>query len=200
MRSSHGIAAWLFERLDLDVALLGDLVEEREQRSAIWYWRQVLVAVCAGMWSAIRDHKVLALRAVATGFAMEYSALLLWEHLTGPFNGDALPVVTIGTWAWNLSFVVITQTATGWVVARTHRTHRIAMVSAFLACFSLRYPGPQLFWVIRMLVDWDRIDPAVHPVVVITFVNMLLMVVSALFGGILTHPKKPPSAAHPSVA
>jgi len=49
MRSSHGTAAWLFERLDLDVALLGDLVEEREQRSEIWYWRQVLFAVCAGM-------------------------------------------------------------------------------------------------------------------------------------------------------
>jgi len=47
---------------------------------------------------------------------------------------------------------------------------------------SLKYPGPQLFWAIRMLVDWDRSDPAVHPVVVITFVNMFLMVVSALLG------------------
>jgi hypothetical protein len=152
------------------------------------------------MWSAIRDNKVLALRAAATGFAMEYSVLLLWDHLTGPFNGDALPLVTIGTWVWNLSFVVITQTATGWVVARTHRAHRIAMVSVFLACFSLIYPGPQLFWAIRMLLNWDRIDPAVHPVVAITFVNMLVMVASALSGAILAHPKRPPSAAHPAVA
>ena len=200
MRSPHATAAWLFECLDLDAALLGDLVEERQRRSAIWYWRQVLFAICAGMWSAIRDHKALALRAVATGFAMEYFVLLLWEHLTGPFNGDELPSVTMGTWVWSNLFVVITQTATGWVVARTHRAHRIAMVSAFLACFSFRYPGPQLFWAIRVLVDWNGIHPAVHPLVVITFVNILLMVVSNLFGGILAQPKKAHCAAGPTPA
>jgi hypothetical protein len=69
---------WLFELLDLDVALTGDLLEERARgRSAIWYWRQVLIAVWIGIWSAIRDHKLLALRAVATGFAMEYFNLFL---------------------------------------------------------------------------------------------------------------------------
>ena len=200
MRSAHAIATWLFERLDMDVALLGDLVEEHERRSAIWYWRQVLFAVWAGMWSAIRDHRVLALRAVATGFVMEYSLLFLWKHLTSPFNGDGLPMMTIATWAWNLSLVVLTQTATGWVVARTHRVHRIAMVFAFLACFFLWYFGPQLFWAIRMLVDWDRIDPAVHPYVLYTLVYIFLAVFSVLFGGILAHPKKAPSTAHPGVA
>ncbi len=41
MRSSHAVAIWLFERLGLDVALTGDLLEECQRgRSAIWYWRQ----------------------------------------------------------------------------------------------------------------------------------------------------------------
>ena len=73
MRSSHAIAIWLFEHLGLDVALIGDLLEECERgRSAIWYWRQVLIAVWIGILVAIRDHKLLALRAVATGFAIEF--------------------------------------------------------------------------------------------------------------------------------
>lgn len=195
MRSAHAMAAWLFERLDIDVALLGDLVEEREQRSTIWFWRQVLFAVCAGIWNAIRDHKVLSLRAVATGFAMEYSLLFLWKHLTSPFNGDGLPVMTIATWAWNLSLVVLTQTATGWVVASTHRARRIAMVFTFLTCFSFWYFAPQLLWAMTLVGDWNRADPRAHPYVVYTFVYIFLTVVSALFGGILANPKKPPSAA-----
>ena len=45
MKSSQAIANWLFERVGLDVALSGDLLEERERRrSAIWYSRQVLIA------------------------------------------------------------------------------------------------------------------------------------------------------------
>jgi hypothetical protein len=195
MRSSQAIAAWLFDRLDLDVALLGDLIEERERRSPVWYWRQVLFAVWIGIWSSIRDHKVLALRAVATGFAMEYFFLFLWE-----FQGPDLPLISIVNWIANLSLVLLTQTATGWVVARTHRARRIAMVFAFLACFFLWDFSHKLFWAIRMLVDWDRIDPAVHPYVVYTFVYISLAVVSALFGGILAHPQKAPSAAHPGVA
>jgi hypothetical protein len=200
MRSSQAIAAWLFDRLDLDVALLGDLAEERERRSAIWYWRQVLFAVWACMWSAIRDHKMLALRAVATGFAIEYFFLFLWDHQSVLFKSHGLPLISIEMWIGNLSLVLLTQTTTGWVVARTHRAHRIAMVFAFLACFFLWYFGPQLFRAIRMVVDWDRIDPAVHPYVVYTFVYIFLAVVSVLFGGILARPKKAPSTEHPGVA
>ena len=200
MRAAHAIAAWLFERLDMDVALLGDLVEERECRSRLWYWIQVLFAVWAGMWSAIRDHKVLTLRAVATGFAMEYSLIFLWQHQSSLFKTHGMPLTSIAMWIGNLSLVVLTQTTTGWVVASAHRASRIAMVFSFLTCFFLWYFAPQLFWAMRMLADWDRVDPRVHPYVVYTFVYIFLTVVSALFGGILAHPKRPPSAAHPAVA
>jgi hypothetical protein len=201
MRSSHTIAAWLFDRLDLDVALSGDLMEERERgRSAIWYWRQVLIAVWVGIWGAIRDHKVMALRAVATGFAMEYFFLFLWEHQGVLFKSHGLPLISIVMWIGNLSVVLLTQTTTGWVVARTHRAHHIPMVFVFLTCFFFWYFGPQLFWSVRMLVDWDRIDPAVHPYVLYTLMISFLTVVSVLFGGILAQPKKAPSTAHPGAA
>lgn len=201
MRSSCAIVAWLFDRLDLDVALSGDLMEECERgRSAIWYWRQVLIAVWVGIWGAVRDHKVMALRAVAMGFAMEYFFLFLWEHQTELFRTRGLPLISIVMWIGNLSVVLLTQTTTGWVVARTHRTHHIPMVFVFLTCFFLWFFGPQLFWAIRMLVDWDRIDPAIHPSVLYTLVYIFLAVVSVLFGGILAHPKKAPSTAHPGAA
>lgn len=200
MRPAHAITAWLFERLDMDIALLGDLVEERELRSAIWYWRQVLFAVWAGIWSAIREHKVLAFRAVATGFAMEYSLIFLWEHQDSLFHTHGMPLTSIAMWIGNLSVVVLTQTATGWVVARTYRARGIAMVFAFLACFSLWYFSRQLFWATTMLMSWDRIDPRVHPYVVYAFVYIFLAAVSVLFGAILGHPKKVRSAAHPRVA
>jgi len=201
MRSSRTIAAWLFDRLDLDVALSGDLLEELERgRSAIWYWRQVLIAVWVGILGAIRGHKVMALRAVATGFAMEYCFIFLWEHQSSLFKSHGLPLISIAMWIGNLSLVLLTQTTAGWVVARTHRAHHIPMVFVFLTCFFLWYFGPQLFWAIRMLVDWDRIDPAVHPYVAYTFVISFLTVVSVLFGGILANPKKAPSTAHPGAA
>lgn len=199
MRSSHAIAVWLFDRLGLDVALSGDLLEEREQgRSAIWYWKQVLIALLVGIWGAIRDHKVLALRAVATGFAMEYFFLFLWEHQSVLFKTNGLPLISIVGWMGNLSIVLLTQTATGWVVAKTHRAHQIPMVFVFLTCFFLWHFGAQLSWAIRMLVDWDRMDPTVHPYVLYFLVIIPLSVVSVLLGDILARPKQaPPSTAHP---
>jgi len=60
MSSSDAIMAWLFDRLVVDVALAGDLQEGRSQgRSTIWYWRQVLIAICTGIWRPIFQHKVL---------------------------------------------------------------------------------------------------------------------------------------------
>jgi hypothetical protein len=112
MRSAQAIAIWLFVRLGLDVALTGDLLEECERgRSAIWYWRQVLIAVWIGIWGAIRDHKALSWRAVATGFAMEYFLLFLYWRVS-----PMLPqrhMLSIEAWITNSSIILLTQAATG---------------------------------------------------------------------------------------
>ena len=78
MSSSDALVAWFFDLLVVDVALAGDLQEERSQgRSTIWYWRQVLLASCIGIWRPIFQHKVLALCALATGCAVNGAWLFL---------------------------------------------------------------------------------------------------------------------------
>jgi hypothetical protein len=116
---SHAIAVWMFERLGLDIALAGDLLEERARgRSAIWYWTQVLAAIWIGIWGAIRDHKVLALRAVATGCAVNYVWVFLWLRFLH-IELSSMPVITMESVVC-LLIMLVTQTATGWIVARTH--------------------------------------------------------------------------------
>src|SRR5262249_13815668 len=53
---------------DID-ALLGDIAEERPRRSRFWYWSQLLAIVVVASWRDIRNHPLVALRAIVTGFA-----------------------------------------------------------------------------------------------------------------------------------
>src|SRR5262249_35895247 len=120
----------LLELLGLDLllgpALAGDLLEERAHgRSAVWYWRQVLIAVITGVWRTIFDHKLLALRALATGWAVNGIWLLLWRKFltiglpdVPQFSFDAIATLVL---------IILTQAATGWIIARTHRAHAIPL-------------------------------------------------------------------------
>ena len=133
MKPSQSIAVWLFERVGLDSALSGDLLEECTRgRSVVWYWRQVWIAVWIGTWGAIRDHKLIALRAIATGFAMEMLFLALWNKYS-PLLPD-WPMLSIVGSIVDFSLTLLTQAATGWVVARTHRTYPMVFVFLFLLC------------------------------------------------------------------
>jgi hypothetical protein len=142
MRSSHVKAIWLFERLGLDGALAGDLLEESASgRSTIWYWRQILAAIWIGIWGAIFGHKVLALRAVATGCAANATWLFVLKflHPWAPpfpmmFDPSNHPLLT----------TLLTQFATGWIVARTHRPYAIPMVVVFVMWLALWYVGGTL--------------------------------------------------------
>jgi hypothetical protein len=71
-------ATWLLNKFGCaNDALKGDLVEEYGRgRSRAWYWRQVLIAIAIGFSTEVIAHKLLALRAVITGWAVFY----LLEH------------------------------------------------------------------------------------------------------------------------
>ena len=147
MRSSHAIVLWLFDRLSLDGALAGDLFEERAHgRSTIWYWRQVLFAIWIGIWGAIFSHKVLALRAVAAGCAVNAVWLFLWSnflHLglsTSPPHTKRLVMESVAC----LLIILLTQTVTGWIVARTHGALAIPMVIVFATWLVVWYVGGTL--------------------------------------------------------
>ena len=147
MRSSQEISVWLFERLGLDGALAGDLSEEWARgRSAIWYWKQVLIAIWIGIWGAVFGHKVLALRALATGCAVNAVWLSLWSKFLrlrlnlSPPDTKRLMIESAAC----LLIILLTQTLTGWIVARTHRAHAIPMVVVFVTWLVLWYVGGTL--------------------------------------------------------
>uniref|UniRef100_Q025M4 Uncharacterized protein n=1 Tax=Solibacter usitatus (strain Ellin6076) TaxID=234267 RepID=Q025M4_SOLUE len=161
MRSWHGAVVWMFERLGLDVALAGDLLEERARgRSMIWYCRQVGTAICIGIGRPIFEHKVLALRAVATGCAVNSVWLFLWEkflHLDLP----STPRISLEAIAC-LLIILLTQAATGWMVARTHRAHAIPMVLVFVTWLVGWYVAGSFSEIERLLVssiDQPRFRP-----------------------------------------
>lgn len=193
MRLSHSTAVCLFEYLGLDVALAGDLLEERARgRSAIWYWRQVLTAIWIGIWTAIFQHKLLALRALATGCAINAVWLFLWLR----FLLIALPVMPVFSMEAIASILTIlfTQVATGWIVARTHRAQAIPMVLVFMTWLVLWYVAgtyPDL----KRLVVGSFAHARFRPYLAWYFLPISIEVLGLLLGGIAgARPKRQPSS------
>jgi hypothetical protein len=193
MRSSRTAVAWIFERLGVDAALAGDLMEEHARgRSTAWYWRQVLAAIWTGICGAIFHHKLLAVRAVVTGCAVNGVWLFLWLnflHVGLPAKPD-LSKQAIAS----LSLILFTQAVTGWIVARTHRPHAIPMVLVFAAWLAVWF-----------LVDNSEVkrlalnsidQPRFRRYLAWYLTPIFLEVVGLLFGGIVgagrkTHPSPP---------
>ena len=130
---------------DID-ALLGDITEEARNRSRLWYWGQLGALLVVGSWRDVRRHPLLALRAIGIGIitllvllapapALVRVVRVLSEggYYLGPY-WLTLPPSAI---AW-LPIVINTLgfTASGWTIARSHRSRGISMVLPFalLAC------------------------------------------------------------------
>jgi hypothetical protein len=142
------LASWLLQHLASSPkpeSLVGDLIEQyRNGRSATWYWRQVLTAIVVGATRDIRAHKLLAIRAVAIGW-------LLYVLLSFPVNwlaGASRVWVTnwlVDTgrysfwwvfWSGHLLGTLLVYVAcavSGWIVARLHQAHSVAVVSLYAA-------------------------------------------------------------------
>jgi hypothetical protein len=193
------LAAWLFERLASGPnreSLGGDLIERYASgRSGSWYWRQVVNAILGGAARDVRDHKLLALRAVTVGFA---SMWMFWALASLPLrvvwvlsNGG----LYLGShwmtldYSWMhyrgylaLLLSVVGSAGSGWIVARLHREHQTAMVLAFLAAVVLAGTA-QLVIQVRLL-GWP-IRPMIHsaPTIIMLFI---VTPISVLVGGLWT--------------
>jgi len=142
---------------------MGDLDEQFARgRSSSWYWRQVLSAILVGAAADLRDHKLLAVRAVVVGWAVlipwfyftlaVYRRVPLWvgvdTWIPGVwFNADSVPL-RMAWWAWWIYEVPL---LTAWfggsliigrVIARVHREHRAA---SLLACVASQLPWTVLW-------------------------------------------------------
>jgi hypothetical protein len=182
----------VFDRLDLDGALAGDLLEERARgRSMVWYWRQVLIAIWTGIWSFVFAHKVLALRAVATGCAVNGVWLFLWTkflHLGLSFPAPYTKPALMESIAC-LLIILLTQAATGWIVARTHRAGAIPMVVVFVTWLTLWFFVDTFSEAKRLLVS--SIDqPRFRPYFAWYLTPIAVEIVGLLCGGILGSPPR----------
>ena len=132
------IAVWLLNRFGVpqnNESLMGDLVEEHGSgRSALWVWRQTAVAIAHTVTRDLRDHKLLTLRAVATGWAVN----LAWARIIALASQHELWRKHQGLYNALLSFTFLALPAIGgWLVARTHLAKRGTMVLAYAASLAM---------------------------------------------------------------
>lgn len=188
----HGppeLAKWVLKHFgSANEALAGDLIEEYARRSAAWYWRQVLIAVLIGCGNQVRGHKLLTVRAVIVGWATLY---ISWYAVNLPvYKLYARVLMTRGLpppWFWWQHFYtsplmflpLIGGFLSGWVVARLHRTHRTAMVLAYLTTILL-YGFPEWF---RLTVD-SFSNSRFVPYLLVHVLTYSFLTVGILFGGL----------------
>ena len=79
MRNSKppAVATWLLEHFrsgSRNEYITGDLMEAYQRGcSRGWYWKQVLAAIIVSLCQEVVTHPVLALRAIAVGWAVQYA-------------------------------------------------------------------------------------------------------------------------------
>jgi hypothetical protein len=130
------LARWLLRHLGSSPnngAVLGDLNERyRNSRSPIWYWRQALGAIVTSFFHEVWDHKLQAVRALLTGWLVKAACLIVYSRTYAfpdrqiYFDGVEIPLF--------VSLVAIAAMMfSGWLIARTNRSHARAMVFLFVA-------------------------------------------------------------------
>src|SRR5437588_9555028 len=82
---------------------------------------------------------------------MEYLFLLLWWRFSPLL--PRRPMLSAAACITNWSIIMLTQAATGWVVARTHRAYQVPMVFVFLVCDLLWYVWSTFSWAEMIMID-----------------------------------------------
>jgi hypothetical protein len=133
------------------------------------------------------------LGALTTGVGAE---TLLWA-LHNAYVGPRLPqgpMVSFVPWTINLLIIVITQVATGWLIARTHRAHAIPALLTFLTFSSTWWIYQNFSLLSRLTVD--SIDQPRFRIYLAYHLSTILVAnLSVLLGGFLGASPKLPAAA-----
>ena len=123
-------------------ALLGDILEEARHRSRLWCWSQLAAVLVVSSCSDVRRHPVLALRAIGVGvltlvvaFAPALAMLRVVRVLSegGYYIGPYWLTLPPNAFRWFPGVVnTIGFAASGWTIARFHRSHGITMVMPWM--------------------------------------------------------------------
>jgi hypothetical protein len=135
---SSVVGTWLLDRFCGEPAIAGDLLQEhRRGQSTLWYWKEVVCAVCAYSRSTVWEHKWLTARAIATGYLFSWLVIRTvmrdivhpwWDVVAPP---ALYPCIAYVPWLVN-----------GWLIGRLHRPYSTAMVSAYAVWLIVRSAGP----------------------------------------------------------
>jgi hypothetical protein len=193
------VATWLAERFltgRRGESLIGDLMEQyREGRSVAWYWGQVLRAIVASITEELSAHKLLALRALGLGIALDalFSIPVGWLSGMG-YIWLANVGVSCDQWGgafwcqfWMNQFsaellAYIACALNGGIVARLHRPHGIAAVCLFSVALLLFNYGMSLFF--GSNPPPAEMSVSLTTVRVVSFVSMLGRSLAVLMGGL----------------
>jgi hypothetical protein len=185
------VATWLLKRLAREnEALTGDLIEEyRNGRSAAWYWRQVLIAIAVSNTNTIRAHKVLAVRAILLGWTARFLTSYLIARPVFELYSALLRILGIVPYwlAWHyygyplLLLTCVYAAFNGWIVARLHRPHQVAMVLAFLASVLL-FALPESFRLATDAIGSPRFLPYFYSHSIETSLTAFSILLGGLWG------------------
>ena len=195
MRLPPKLATWLLLHLGsgdhLD-AIVGDLRERFETYpSRSRYWRQVVLAISVGAAEEVRSHRLIALRAVLTGWLALIGTVwflgvltyTLWVVANGGVDVAGYWIVlptSFYTWVWRYgAFVTLGTNAvagllSGWIVG----------------CFNAQRSGPVLLTfaasvLLWLSVDWILIPSSVRALPTIYWLNTVALLLWIMTGGIL---------------
>jgi hypothetical protein len=178
------LATWLLERIRFsttDGAIAGDLMEQFNRgRSAAWYSRQVLLAIVVGCSREVRHHRVLAIRAIVTTWAVNYGAI------RAPFVLDRIFGLAFRPGLASFAPLLLGGVASGAIVALLHRNHRNAMILTCAAAL--------LGWVFTAVVFFKRgaLQASIGQIVGGTIVLYLVVLTGFIIGGFFLTPAPKP--------
>ena len=187
------IATWLLtltDSSDWQDAVAGDLFEEyQRRRSRKWYWQQVLTILRISVLKDLRNHWLLALRALVV--ALGSIIIVQRLHLATRILDGSAAVIGLKPYlviAAALEPLLICAPA-GFAVALTHRKRQATMVlvyAATLSVFLAYLCANRAHWTLGCVLFWESAAFALAGAVT-----------GGLLGCLCVHP---PSAYHRSAA
>jgi hypothetical protein len=149
-------------------SIVGDLTEEwHAGRSALWYWRQVVVAVAFQIVADARQHWTVVVRGVLTGLLVLYAlgwivtavtAVLTWLMLLHP-SGVILMQFQVG-FLIQMANSFCGSVVAGWVIARLHDRHRaVVILSLVLILGVLAVSNGRFYFLVRNSLGHERFVP-----------------------------------------